>query len=540
VSPVSRQMIAEQIVGAAARVGSAWAFGVPGGGSNLDIAGACDRHGIRFILTHTETAAALMAGVTGELTGAPGIALATRGPGAASAANGVANALLERAPMVLVTDCVTEEDRPRVSHQRFDQQAFFAPVALASTAVNGLDSSLAESAVDATLVQPPGPVHLDVDPSATHPARVSRTPSEQVIPGSLADVLANARHPVIVVGVGVVCLPPDQMASVTSVINDLAARSHVPVLTTYKARGVVPDGAEYTAGVITGATIERHVLHAADLIIGIGFDPVELLPTPWEYPAPLILTGEWALDDADFFGERLTATAVGPLQNLVETIASTLNSEWPEGAGRHFSLQLQEACRSGNRDTQMGMHPADVVEIVSDQVPSGAIATVDAGAHMLVAVPLFHVEDPHHMLVSSGYATMGFAVPAAIAASLVCPDRRVVAFTGDGGAGMVLGELETLARLGLPVVVVVFNDSLLSLIAVKQRPEDQGGPEIVNYATTDFAMVAQGCGMRSWRARSSGELKEAMALALEHQGPSLIDVVVDPSSYSQIYAALRE
>lgn len=533
-------MIAEQIVGAAARVGSAWAFGVPGGGSNLDIAGACDRHGIRFILTHTETAAALMAGVTGELTGAPGIALATRGPGAASAANGVANALLERAPMVLVTDCVTEEDRPRVSHQRFDQQAFFAPVALASTAVNGLDSSLAESAVDATLVQPPGPVHLDVDPSATHPARVSRTPSEQVIPGSLADVLANARHPVIVVGVGVVCLPPDQMASVTSVINDLAARSHVPVLTTYKARGVVPDGAEYTAGVITGATIERHVLHAADLIIGIGFDPVELLPTPWEYPAPLILTGEWALDNADFFGERLTATAVGPLQNLVETIASTLNSEWPEGTGRHFSLQLQEACRSGNRDTQMGMHPADVVEIVSDQVPSGAIATVDAGAHMLVAVPLFHVEDPHHMLVSSGYATMGFAVPAAIAASLVCPDRRVVAFTGDGGAGMVLGELETLARLGLPVVVVVFNDSLLSLIAVKQRPEDQGGPEIVNYATTDFAMVAQGCGMRSWRARSSGELKEAMALALEHQGPSLIDVVVDPSSYSQIYAALRE
>ena len=533
-------MIAEQIVGAAARVGSTWAFGVPGGGSNLDIAGACDRHGIRFILTHTETAAALMAGVTGELTGAPGIALATRGPGAASAANGVANALLERAPMVLVTDCVTEEDRPRVSHQRFDQQAFFAPVALASTAVNGLDSSLAESAVDATLVQPPGPVHLDVDPSATHPARVSRTPSEQVIPGSLADVLAEARHPVIVVGVGVVCLPPDQMASVTSVINDLAARSHVPVLTTYKARGVVPDGAEYTAGVITGATIERHVLHAADLIIGIGFDPVELLPTPWEYPAPLILTGEWALDDADFFGERLTATAVGPLQNLVETIASTLNSEWPEGTGRHFSLQLQEACRSGDRDTQMGMHPADVVEIVSDQVPSGAIATVDAGAHMLVAVPLFHVEDPHHMLVSSGYATMGFAVPAAIAASLVCPDRRVVAFTGDGGAGMVLGELETLARLGLPVVVVVFNDSLLSLIAVKQRPEDQGGPEIVNYATTDFAMVAQGCGMRSWRARSSGELKEAMALALEYQGPSLIDVVVDPSSYSQIYAALRE
>jgi acetolactate synthase-1/2/3 large subunit len=167
------------------------------------------------------------------------------------------------------------------------------------------------------------------------------------------------------------------------------------------------------------------------------------------------------------------------------------------------------------------------------------VATIDAGAHMLAAVPLWEVDEPGELLISNGLATMGFALPAAIAAAIVRPSRRVICFTGDGGIGMVIGELETLARLGLDVVVVVFNDAALSLIAIKQKPSGQGGRHAVAYAPTDFAAVAAGFGIPSVRVDRVDAYRVAIETALSRAGPSLIDVAVDPSAYPAILAAIR-
>jgi acetolactate synthase-1/2/3 large subunit len=178
------------------------------------------------------------------------------------------------------------------------------------------------------------------------------------------------------------------------------------------------------------------------------------------------------------------------------------------------------------------------VAVARTLAPAGTVATVDAGAHMLAAVPMWEVDEPGELLISSGLATMGFALPAAVAAALARADRKVICCTGDGGLGMALAELETLARLRLDVIVVVFDDRALSLIAIKQG-DRQGGASAVRYGTVDFAGTAASLGVPAFRADNAGELHDALAKALARGGPCLIDVAVDPAGYPAVLEAIR-
>ncbi|CAB4938698.1 MAG: hypothetical protein F2842_03670 [Actinobacteria bacterium] len=547
----TRRAIADQVMAACRAAGTTHVFGMPGGGSNLDVAGSAIAHGLDFVLVHTETAGAIMAAVMGEITGAPGVCVATRGPGAASAINGLAMAYVDRQPMVLVTDCVAEADRPRVSHQRIDQQALLGSVSLASVVLDGRDPSRASDAVALATGFPPGPVHLDLDPTATSLAPLpTPTPARTLDASALADLLtlvAGATRPVIVVGAGAAVASPADRDAIASTLQLIGGTSHVPVLCTYKARGMVADADPWCAGVSTGATIEAPVLQAADLIIGIGLDPVEFIPAAWPYEAPVVLAGSWAIsgDDhahAEHLGAEVAAEVVGSLVELTASVSAALatsHSAWVAGDGQRFRAEAVGRLQSATTPNPRGLTPQQVVTIASAAAPRGAIATTDAGAHMLVAMPLWEVDGPEQVLNSSGYATMGFALPAAIAAALARPATPVVCFTGDGGLGIVLGELETLARLGLPVVVVVFNDATLSLIAVKQNAKGHGGEGAVTYGGSDFAVVARGCGLAAERVDTVADYDRAIRAALASGAPTLLDVVVDPSSYPAILNAVR-
>ena len=540
---MSRRAMAESVVAACRDAGTTHLFGVPGGGSNLDVVGAAAAAGIEFVLVHTETAATVMAGVMGELTGAPGMAVATRGPGAASAVNGMAQALLDRQPVVLVTDSVSSADWDRVSHQRLAQQALMAPVAKATTVLDGSDPAAAASVVGVALDAPAGPVHIDFDPSAEASSPVpAPTPTKAQSDAGFEAVLRlarSARKPVIIAGVGAVSGRPGERAAVVAAIDVMGRDGNVPVLCTYKARGVVADAAPWCAGIATGATIESPVLQEADLIIGVGLDPVEFIPAAWPYAAPLVSVGSWAVSDSVYFGHHLAAEAVGQLGPMTQQLAAVVESAWAAGDGQSFRQQANNELLAVVPDQPRGLTPQQVVTIASSVAPMGTIATVDAGAHMLVTMPLWEVDAPGQLLISSGLATMGFALPAAVAASLASPARSVVCFTGDGGIGMALAELETLARLALPVVVVVFNDSLLSLIAAKQQPEGHGGAAAVTYSPIDFAAVARGCGLGAQRVNDAGEYEAALTAALVSGVPTLLDVAVDPSAYGAVLDAIR-
>jgi acetolactate synthase I/II/III large subunit len=537
----TRRQMAIDLVASWKDAGTRLLFGVPGGGSNLDVVGAAQACGIRFVLTHTENAAAIMAGVVGELTGSPGVCVVTRGPGVTSAANGVAQALLDRQPMILVSDCVTSEDCLRIPHQRLDQGALMRPLTLGSYTYGSDESDIPRLVVERALGGQPGPVHVDFDSTvdSREPPPDAPPPSFIPPPDDIRALLAASRRAVFVVGVGALYGGTVASQQVAATLRDMGLTHHTPMLTTYKARGIVADSAPWCAGVATGATIESPVLHAADLIIGVGLDPVELIPAEWPCAAPVISLDPWGIDASSYFVSDEKAIRHGDLVSSLVEIAAGLSTTWDEYAGRRFRLQSFEELDAAVQTVMEKVSPLDVVRMTRAVAPTGTIATVDAGAHMLLAVPFWEVDQPNELLISSGLATMGFALPAAIAAALVHPDRAVVCFTGDGGLGMVLAELETVVRLDLRVIVVVFNDATLSLIAAKQQPTGNGGLDAVRYNPIDFAAVARGVGMNAESITSTRDFEDASRRAFASAGPTLLDVAVDPSSYPAVLDAVR-
>jgi acetolactate synthase I/II/III large subunit len=505
--------------------GVRYLFGMPGGGNNLDVIGACEQSGIRFVLAHTETGAAIMATAYAELTDTVGACVVTRGPGAASAVNGAAQAQQDRQPLLLFCDTVDEASTPRIAHQNIDQRAMFTPVTKWSTTLGTTDSEqVVRDAIRTATTSPRGSVHVDVDPGYD---RRHNPPPQPTETGSMTDVeqlVGNAQRPVILAGVGA--------RGHSAAIRKLVDGNAIPVLMTYKAKGIVPDSGANAAGTLTGARTDAAVLHEADLILTVGLDSIELIPNPWHYQAPVV-----ALTDAPDSYRYLDADVmvVGPLAKLLEQLPQ-LNDSWPADFAAERREVVDRALLNGPA-LRPGIAPWDVVRIVRAAAAANSVATVDAGAHMLVAMPLWKTEEPGQVLISSGLATMGYSLPAAVGAALATPDARVYCFVGDGGLNMSLGELETVARLRLPITVVVFNDNTLSLIKAKQKPHGHGGSAAVRYSRTDFAAVAAGMGMPS--AAVSVEADLEAALAIDDAGPRLLDVRVHPDTYRHVIDVVR-
>jgi acetolactate synthase I/II/III large subunit len=234
-------------------------------------------------------------------------------------------------------------------------------------------------------------------------------------------------------------------------------------------------------------------------------------------------------------GRALEALATG----LAAALAAGPGLAWAADAGRAVKEDAVRRLAAVAIAESGRLAPPQVVRTVRDGTPAQTIATVDAGAHMLVAMPLWEVPEPGRLLISSGLATMGYALPAAIAAALCRPQVPVVAFTGDGGLGMTLAELETAVRLSLQVVVIVFNDAALSLIEIKQKPAGQGGAEAVRYRPVSFAAAATALGAAGAAVSTEPGLAEALAEALRRPGPTVIDASVDPACYPAVMDLTR-
>lgn len=545
---------ASAIVAALAGAGTRLVFGVPGGGPNLDVVGAAAAAGLRFVLTRGETAATIMAATYADLTGAPGAVLVTRGPGLASAVNGIAHAALDRLPLVVIADAVPPA-ATRVTHQRIDQDALGRSVAKAAVTVGG--PRAAAQAVRTALAAPRGPVVANMDESlagldapevrvtdvAPERSEVKVVSVASVLDGEhaeagacaeasarkLSEALAAARRPVIMLGTG--AIPR------TEAVRKALAGSGIPALHTYRARGVMPDSAAEAAGPVTGGTMEWPLLSTADLIVGLGVDEAEMIPAPWDYAARTILVTQ---DEPPGHGYFTGATTLRmPLDEALDVLAAGPGHDWPDGAGRAVKQDATRRLAELAVAAPGRLAPQRVVKTVRDGTPTETIATVDAGAHMLVAMPLWEVPEPGRLLISSGLATMGYALPAAIAAALCAPGVPVVAFTGDGGLGMTLAELETAVRLSLPVIVVVFNDAALSLIEIKQQPDGQGGAEAVRYRPVSFAAAANALGAAGAAVSTRSGLAAALAAALRRPGPTVIDAAVDPACYPAVMELTR-
>ncbi len=519
-------MIAEALADSVVRRGADRVFGIPGGGSNLEVIGACADRGVPFVLAHAETPAAIMAATYGFATGRPALAVATRGPGCASSVNGAAQATLDRFPLVLCTDGVHAADTRRIAHQYLDQVGLMAPVTKWSGVLGSGDPSrVADTAFELAGVAPAGAVHLTIDPTTSEsrcPVSAMELVSDEYTLERAAAKVSAARRPVVIVG--------NAAHGWTDDIHRALVHLGCPVLATYQGVGIFGADTQF-AGLYTGGAVEQPLLDEADLIIAVGLDPVEPMPTPWRTTAPVISLSPMPLDHR-YWPEYIDLVgAVGPILRRLTLGAGP--TAWPADEGRHRLAAALAAMRPPDRGA---FGPVDVVDAVRDSAPASTLATVDAGAHFLAVMPWWPAHEPRSLLISNGLATMGFALPAALGLSLARPGRPVVCFTGDGGLSMVLGELETLARLALPVTVVVFDDATLSLIKIKQQP-DQGGDAAVRYFPTDLAGVARAMGVEASTVDSAGELRRELTRGWDR--PRLVQARIDPSGYAHLITATR-
>ncbi len=542
---MSAPTVAQQVAAALARRGVKRMFGVPGGGSSLDLIEAAAALGIDFVLTRAETAALMMAAVTGELSGTPGVALTTKGPGTANGVNGFAYAAIDRAPLVLMTDGFTPAETAFVTHQVFDQQALLAPLAKGAGRLEGEDPAAElEALLDAAMTPPLGPVLVELTSEAARrrlPAApvAAAAPSSSVAspdPASAAlanasQLLARATRPVLIVGLEA------RSDATARAVRVLAEALGCPVLATYKAMGVLDDAHPQYIGGFTSGAAEYETVSQADLIVLVGFDPVELLRQPWRYSAPVI---DIATVRHPVHYVVARAGLYGPIAPKLEALVQVASrSRWTAGELATLKGRMRGALRYESRGE--GLSPQTVVEMAAaaaSRLPALPRIAVDAGAHMFSAMAFWPCAAPCDALISNGLATMGFALPAAIAAALHDPARGAVAFTGDGGLFMCLAELSTAVQQRARVVTVVFNDGALSLIDIKQQ-QRRLPVRGVRWERPDFAEVMRGLGGRGYRAATAFEYREALQAALAGEGPALIDVVVDPSGYLEQLKALR-
>ena len=530
--------IADLVVARLAEAGVHTLFGMPGGGSNLDLIEAAGRAGLPFVLSHAETAGALMACAQAELTGHPGACLATIGPGVASLVNGAAHASLDRVPLMLLTDAMPASAH-KYQHQRINHGELLSSVTKASftLGVDGADEIFTHALRLAT-APPRGPVHVDLAPDVSR-QRATATARRVAVPAPahsaspsleapFRKLFAAARRPLVIAGLGV------QDSRDADALRTLCERHGIPALVTYKAKGVIPDEHRLFSGVFTHGALEQPIVEQADLILGVGLDPVEFLPRPWEYTARcILLTRHWLTEQCHIPG---AVDLAGDLPYLLDVVSECLpdSTDWKRGEIRAHA----ERQRAAVRITSNGWAPYRVVEVAANILGPNVQVTVDAGAHMLPIMGLWPATRPHQILISNGLSTMGFALPAAIGAALLDRTQRVVALTGDGGLLMCLAELATLARENLKVIVIVFNDRSLSLIRIKQERLGYP-PAAMSLDGIDWQAAAATFGVPASRAHNDDELAECLDHATAADGPAVVEAVIDPSGYPATLRALR-
>jgi acetolactate synthase-1/2/3 large subunit len=515
-------------------------FGLPGG-EIAEIMAACRRLGLKFILTRHENAACIMASVTGELSRRPGVVLATVGPGATNLVNGVANAFLERAPLLVISAQVATSLAPALPHQRIDLESLFRPITKWSHTLTGKDTaSTVQRALDLAVEGRPGPVYLALPGDV---ARMAESTPDSDIRGyqappplapPAADVeraarmIADARKPLALVGIGL-----DPAASRSALLRWLEA-ARIPVAVTPKAKGLVPEDHPLYVATCTGMAGDRlfsELIRDADLLVGVGFDPTEAI-RPFYLERPFLSVAEYGVAEPAFVP---ALELIGSVPDTLEVLAAKPHARhaWAPDALTRFRQGLAAFLTPSFEDTQLGLSPARLFGRLRDLTPRDTILTVDTGAHKLLVGQIWRSYQPQTYLVSHGLSTMGQALPAALAAKLTHPDRVVVAVTGDGGLAMVLSELETASRLRLSIPVVVLCDRSLHLIRLHQERKGFQAAG-VDFGPIDFAGIAPGLGCRGVRTPTWREFDEAVAAALTADRPTVIEVPVDPADYNQM------
>lgn len=512
-------------------------FGHPGTES-IELLEAADEVGLPFILTHHEATSGFAASMTGRLTGTPGVCVTTAGPGATNVASAIAQATLDRMPLLAVTgDHTVGPGQPL--HQRLSP-TLYGPITKATVRLTAdsierelprawkLAAARPQGAVHVTFPSDQMTIDVGAEPGTVAPPVDDREEIEGDL-GAARSMIAEASRPFLIAGLGV------PAAGVEMAFRRLAETLDAPVADTPQGRGSYPtDGRRYVGTFATHRDAEvAAVANASDLIITVGLDSVEFLKKWGLTPPVLALSDAVGWDDPAI---PATATLIGPLDHLLAALADTRPaSSWADDLLRRTVAAAVPADPSAVLEpaavSDSSLRPQEVVDALRRELPVDGIVSVDVGSHKLLMVRRWQVSEPGTFLNSSGISSMGTGLPFALAAKLAYPKRQVVAVIGDGGFLMYAGELATLARLRVPVLVVVMADAALYSIKIKQvrRHYRAVGTE---FPGIQVAEIARAFGVDADRVATSADFSAAVRRALGRSGPTVVEAVIDPAGYA--------
>jgi acetolactate synthase-1/2/3 large subunit len=508
-------------------------FGIPSG-NVLPLMEAMRKGGVEFVLTAHEGSAGFAADVTGRMTGAPGLCIATLGPGATNLATGVGSAFLDRSPMIAITCNLNSDQLGRRIQMWIDHHTLFKPITKATLPLaRGRIAETMTEAIALALSEPKGPVHLDLPEdvalAATNeavaapaqPARLAPAPDAAIT--RAAELLAGARRPIAVLGSTAMRVADPQL------LRRVIERHGLPFATTTMAKGMIDEDHPLALGCIERACrqVQRKFLGSADLIVGLGYDTVEVEYEAWIGDRPLL---QIDIEPAD----------VTPSVKLVHQVTGDLDASLARLAALPPAANLwsSEALAAHRRSFQAALRPAApsftahaAIDAVRRALPGEGVLAFDVGAHTHQIASQWTAHAPKTFHITNGWSSMGFALPAAIAAKLARPDLPVVCLLGDGCFQMTCGEVATAKRLGITLPVVVLDDRWLALIKVKQirRQFPLYGTEL--QAEDYRAPPAHYFGVPALAANSDAALEAAVRTALAAKGPTVIEAMVDSEHY---------
>lgn len=504
-------------------------FGIPGGPS-IPYLEAFRNRKIEFILTSHEASAAVMADVTARLTGITGVCHATFGPGATNLSTGVGGALLDRSPMLALTSEMPEEWRGRTAQMNIDHQALFMPLTKATFRLTtGNAGEITDHCLAIANEEYPGPVHLSLPsdlageevilPGMKEHTRQQSFPEQ--VSESLKIMVASSRRPLIAAGLTAI-----RTGAGTGLLSFLE-KCHVPVVTTPMAKTIISSDHPCYAGVLFHALSDRlsDLVRSADLVIGLGYDPVEYSYESWLPDVPLVHFDTKRTDVRHRRALQVTAPPERWFEYLMDLKGSPEMMSLAAEAKNIIRHELHEASR--------GFTPVTVIEVLQDMLPHGAVVTADVGSHLHLIGQMWDTTAQGKLIMTNGWSSMGFGLPAAVAAALADRNATVVCVTGDGGMMMHAGEMMTARRYGLKIITVVLADGELNLIRLKEswnriRPYGTGLYSGSLFGSGKFL----GTDVVSVNGRA--QFQNAVKRALLSDKSVIIEAKIDPAVYSDL------
>ncbi len=518
--------------------GIEYIFGVPGE-ENADFMMSLERSTkIRFILTRHEQGAAFMAEAYGRLTGNPAGCLGTLGPGATNLITGVADANMDHAPILVLTGQGSTRRLHKESHQVMDVVGMFEPVTKWAASVRHPDNipEMVRKAVRVARTEKPGAVLIELPedlaklscdkvPLPVH--RFRRAVTDDKVVDRAFEILRQAKRPIIIAGNG--CI----RRRASKQLRRLCESTGIGVVSTFMAKGCVDMDAEYCLYTVGLGTKDRMnlAIDDADVVITLGLDMVEYHPRLWNPNG----------DKRVIHGDFLPAEIDDKYMPLVELVGDLAHSLWMlnERIEKHGPLQLDLTQQRNTRqqmwedirefaedDTQGLIRPQKALWDVRQVMGPHDVLLSDVGAHKMWIARFYQCHEPNTCLVPNGFCSMGGALPGAIAAALVHPDRRILAINGDGGFMMNVQEMETARRLDSNIVVMVWEDGGYGLIKWKQTNEF-GRHTDLEFGNPDWLQLASAFGWHGHVCTKSDELKRTLETAFAEKGPSLVVIPID-------------